>query len=82
MERKAMIQLFSRIAAKDMKDKELKFWTKQPGNCFLVASLSSDPDKVVGCVAYKSVGSNTVQVNRMSVARDFRGLGVGGFGVD
>ena len=63
--------------ATDMKDKELKFWTKHPGNCFLVACLSSDPDKVVGCVAYKSVGSNTVQVNRMSVARDFRGLGVG-----
>ena len=60
-----------------MKDKELKFWTKQPGNCFLVASLSSHPGKVVGCVAYKSFGSDTVEVNRMSVAGDARGLGLG-----
>ena len=78
MKRKATNSTFPRISmATDMKDKELKFWTKQPGNCFLVASLSSHPDKVVGCVAYKSLGSDTVEVNRMSVAKDFRGLGVG-----
>ena len=59
-----------------MGDKELMFWTTQP-NCFLVATLPSNSDKVVGCVSYKSIGSDTVEVNRMSVSGDARGLGLG-----
>lgn len=59
-----------------MKDKELQFWTTWP-NHFLVAALQSDPGKVLGCVAYKTIGSNSVEVNRLSVAGDVRGLGLG-----
>ena len=71
-----------------MGDKELKFWTTHP-NCFLVACPVDQPDKVLGCVAYKDVGkypdntntpdlvSGTVEVNRMAVDKICRGLGIG-----
>ena len=58
-----------------MEDKELRFWTTN-GNHFLVASLKSQPEKVIGCVAYQDIGSGTIEVNRLSVDSGFRGLGI------
>ena len=56
-----------------MKDKELKFWTTEP-NRFLVASSH---DQVLGCVAYKVLQTDTVEVNRLSVRKGARGRGLG-----
>ena len=62
--------------ADDLKDKELKFWHTKP-NCFLVAAPKADPDKVLGFVAYQPIGTDTVEVCRMSVAGEARGIGLG-----
>ena len=60
----------------DMGDRQLKFWTTKP-NRFLVIVLESQPEKVLGCVACKAIDSCTVEVNRMSVSREARRLGLG-----
>merc|ERR1711951_174556 len=59
----------------DMGDSQLTMWTTKPGQ-FFVAALESKPEKVLGCVAYKAIDSCTVEVGRMSVAREARRLGL------
>ena len=57
-----------------MKDPQLKSWTTLP-NIFLVAT--TDSGKVVGCIAYKQVSLDTVELGRNSVDKEFRRLGIG-----
>ena len=57
----------------DMKDAALQFWTTKP-NVFLVAKIQ---DKIVGCIAYQKISEDTVEMNRTSVDKDFRGLKIG-----
>ena len=57
-----------------MKDPQLKSWTTLP-NIFLVAT--TDSGKVVGCIAYKQVNLDTVELGRISVDKEFRRLGIG-----
>ena len=57
-----------------MKDPQLKSWTTLP-NIFLVAT--TDSGKVVGCIAYKQVNLDTVELGRNSVDKEFRQLGIG-----
>lgn len=45
-----------------------------PTGCFLLARNNGTP---VGCVAFREVGPGTVEVKRMFVRPDQRGLGVG-----
>ena len=59
--------------ASDMKDKELKFWTTKP-NAFLVAKING---KVVGCISYKQINQDTVEMNRLAVDSNHRGLRIG-----
>ena len=56
-----------------MKDEALSFWTDKP-NVFLVAKIR---DQVVGCIAYKKIAEDTVEMYRASVDEDFRGLKIG-----
>ena len=56
-----------------MKDEVLHFWTEEP-NVFLVAKIR---DRVVGCIAYKKIAEDTVEMYRASVDEDFRGLKIG-----
>ena len=58
----------------NMKDPQLKSWTTLP-NIFLVAT--TDSGKVVGCIAYKQVNLDTVELGRSSVDKEFRRLGIG-----
>ena len=57
----------------DMKDEVLRFWTTKP-NVFFVAKIR---EQVVGCIAYKKIAEDTVEMNRTSVDKDFRGLKIG-----
>ena len=57
-----------------MKDPQLKSWTTLP-NILLVAT--TDSGKVVGCIAYKQVNLDTVELGRNSVDKEFRRLGIG-----
>ena len=57
----------------DMKDEELHFWTTKP-NVFLVAKIR---DQVVGCIAYKKIAEDTVEMYRASVDEYFRGRKIG-----
>ena len=66
---------FSQHLATDMKDPELKFWTTSP-NIFLVA-LSQDSQKVVGCISYRKIASDTVEMHRTAVDMNSQGLGIG-----
>ena len=59
--------------ATDMQDKELKFWTTKP-NRFLVAKVNG---KVVGCGSYRQLNPDTVEMHRLSVDSNFRGLKIG-----
>ena len=59
--------------ATDMQDKELKFWTTKP-NRFLVAKVNG---KVVGCGSYRHLNPDTVEMHRLSVDSNFRGLKIG-----
>ena len=66
--------IFNRYALDtDMKDEALRKWTDKP-NVFLVAKIK---DRVVGCIAYKKIAEDTVEMNRTSVDKDFRGLKIG-----
>ena len=58
-----------------MADTELKFWTTHP-NVFLVATSVSS-GKVLGNISYRQLNSTTVEMHRLAVNSDFRGLGVG-----
>ena len=57
----------------DMIDEALHFWTDKP-NVFLVAKIRH---QVVGCIAYKKIAEDTVEMYRASVDEDFRGLKIG-----
>ena len=57
-----------------MKDVELKYWTTQP-NLLLVAEAESG--RIVGCISYRQITSNTVQMHRLSVQSNYRKLGIG-----
>ena len=59
--------------ATDMKDQELKYWTTKP-NAFLVAKMNG---KVVGCISYKQINQDTVEMNRLAVDSNHRGLRIG-----
>ena len=59
----------------DMADKALKFWTTSP-NVFLVA-LSTSTGQVLGCISYRQIAADTVEMHRLSVDIKARGLGVG-----
>jgi ribosomal protein S18 acetylase RimI-like enzyme len=59
----------------DMKDPELKYWTNPP-NGFIVATKKST-DEIIGCVSYQKISESTVELNRLSVQSDARGLGIG-----
>ena len=66
--------IFNRYALDtDMKDEALRKWTDKP-NVFLVAKIK---DRVVGCIAYQKIAEDTVEMNRTSVDKDFRGLKIG-----
>ena len=58
----------------DMKDPQLIHWTKPPG-VFLVATTESE--KVVGCICYKKIDADTVEMHRLAVDAEFRGLKIG-----
>ena len=58
----------------DMKDKNLELWTTPP-NCFLVATTKSD--KVVGCISYKQLSSDTAEMHRLKVDSEFRRQKIG-----
>ena len=61
----------------DMKDKEMKFWTTSP-NSFYVIRVGDDLNvKVLGIVAMQKRDETTVELNRLSVRPDVRGIGVG-----
>ena len=68
----------------DMKDKELKYWTKSP-NKFWVAK-SKESGKILGCASYKEISPSTVSLCRVAVDQNFRGLKIGEnllkFGID
>ena len=55
-----------------MKDKELKFWTTNP-NIFLVAETESG--KIAGCIAYRQLTENTIEMHRVNVDLNYRRLG-------
>ena len=58
----------------DMKDPELIYWTKPPG-VFLVATTESG--KIVGCICYEQISADTVEMHRLAVDGEFRGLKIG-----
>ena len=58
----------------DMKDPSLEFWTTPP-NVFLVAATESG--KIVGCISYRQIKNDTVEMHRTSVHNEFRNLGIG-----
>ena len=57
-----------------MQDEELKYSTYP--NVFLVAE-SKESGRVLGFVAYSQMTSDIVELNRLSVHQDFRGLKIG-----
>ena len=59
----------------DMADKALTFWTTPP-NVFLVAT-SSSTKQVLGCISYRKIAEDTVEMHRLAADSKARGLGVG-----
>ena len=59
-----------------MKDKNLSFWTTSP-NVFLVASAPIMPNMILGCISYKKIDPYTIEMNRLVVDTDFRGMKIG-----
>ena len=66
-------RLLRDVLRSDMKDTELKFWTTKP-NVFLVAKMDG---KVVGCGSYKHMNPDTVEMCRLCVDANHRGLRIG-----
>ena len=58
-----------------MADKALTFWTTPP-NVFLVAT-SSSTKQVLGCISYRKIAEDTVEMHRLAADSKARGLGVG-----
>ena len=67
--------IYRDVFSADLKDKELKYWTKSP-NKFIVAK-SKESGKILGCASYKKISATTVSLHRVAVDRDFRGLKIG-----
>ena len=67
--------IYRYVFSTDLKDKELKYWTKSP-NKFIVAK-SKESGKILGCASYKKISPTTVSLHRVAVDRDFRGLKIG-----
>ncbi len=57
-----------------MKDPELIYWTTEP-NEYLVA-VNKDDD-VIGCVSFREISHNTIELHRLSVTENGRGRGLG-----
>ena len=69
------LDIYRDVLSTDLKDKELKYWTKSP-NKFIVAK-SKESGKILGCGSYKKISPTTVSLHRVAVDRDFRGLKIG-----
>ena len=67
--------IYRDVFSADLKDKELRYWTKSP-NKFIVAK-SKESGKILGCASYKQISPTTVSLHRVAVDRDFRGLKIG-----
>ena len=60
-----------------MAGKDLQYWTTYP-NHFLVATNPEVDDAVVlGIIALKQISPDAIQLNRLSVSENARGLGIG-----
>ena len=57
----------------NLKDRELKLYNTNP-NTLLLAKMDS---KIVGCISYIEKDSKTVEMRRLNVHPDFRGLKIG-----
>ena len=60
--------------ASDLKDENLVHWTTSPDS-FLVVTPRSNPDMVLGMVAYQVLGGNQISLNRLAVDKSARGTG-------
>ena len=58
-----------------MADKVLSYWTTPP-NVFLVAT-SCSAQQVLGCISYRKIEEDSVQMHSLSVDPNFRRCGVG-----
>ena len=54
--------------------KELKKYYPPPKSCLLIAYYGEDP---AGCVAFRPLDNETVEMKRMFVRDKFKGLGIG-----
>ena len=57
-----------------MKDRQLEFWTTLP-SVFLVATNESE--QVIGCISYKQINCDTVEMHRLRVKVEFRHRKIG-----
>ena len=67
--------IYRDVFSADLRDKELKYWTRSP-NKFIVAK-SKESGKILGCASYKKISPTTVSLHRVAVDRNFRGLKIG-----
>ena len=58
-----------------MADKVLSYWTTPP-NVFLVAT-SCSTQQVLGCISYRKIEEDSIQMHSLSVDQKFRRSGVG-----
>ena len=58
----------------------MKYWTTTP-NVFFIAK-SKESGRILGFIGYKQITSNTVEMKRLSVDPDFRGLKIGEYLVE
>ena len=59
----------------DLKDKELVFWTKSPNKFFVAKSKESG--RIIGCASFKEMTPAKVELCRVAVDKEFRGLKIG-----
>ena len=59
----------------DLKDKELVFWTKSPNKFFVAKSKESG--RILGCASFKEMTLAKVELCRVAVNKEFRGLKIG-----
>ena len=59
----------------DLKDKELVFWTKSPNKFFVAKSKESG--RILGCASFKEMTLAKVELCRVAVDKEFRGLKIG-----
>ena len=58
-----------------MQDKELVFWTKSPNKFFVAKSKESG--RILGCASFKEMTPTKVELCRVAVDKEFRGLKIG-----